>query len=59
MKTKLSQWELDAKKWREENGYITPEWMIYVKNRSNILITACVMSFIYGARTAFVAIQAL
>lgn len=35
MKSKLSPWTLNAKKWREENGYITPEWEMYAMNRSN------------------------
>ena len=33
MRTKLNKWSWDAKKWREENGYTTPEWEMYKNNR--------------------------
>lgn len=53
IKRKLSPWELDAKKWREENGYTTLEWVMYAKNRQTI---HCLISFGYGMLCLFVGI---
>ncbi|MCK5138222.1 MAG: hypothetical protein KAQ85_00130 [Thermodesulfovibrionia bacterium] len=53
MKTKLGPWTVNAKKWREENGYTTPEWMMYVENRnvsSVVLATiTCILGVVLGA----------
>ncbi|MCK5432014.1 MAG: hypothetical protein KAJ03_04680 [Gammaproteobacteria bacterium] len=32
MATKLSIWTLNAKKWKQDNGFITPEWKQYTNN---------------------------
>lgn len=33
MTKELKPWTFNAKKWRRENGYTSPEWEMYVKNR--------------------------
>lgn len=33
MTTKLGKWTLNSRKWREENGLTTPEWVMFVENR--------------------------
>lgn len=29
--TELAKWTMILKNWRERNGYITPEWVSYVR----------------------------
>ena len=48
MKSKLSPWTLNAKKWREENGYTTPEWEMYVQNRANVLVFTALYGLLIG-----------
>jgi hypothetical protein len=38
----------NAKKWRKENGYTTPEWEMYAKNIRYKTIILCTVSFIFG-----------
>jgi len=53
MKTKLSKFTLNAKKWRVENGCTTPEWIMYVKNRETIQTAMCIISCVWGAAIAY------
>lgn len=39
----------NAKKWRKENGYTTPEWEMYVKNVVCTTTIFCMVSFVLGA----------
>ena len=55
MNTKLSMWKLNARKWREENGYTTPEWDMYVKNRNNMIVGIAIICFVYGMVVGFCA----
>jgi ABC-type lipoprotein release transport system permease subunit len=52
MANKLNRFTLNAKRWREENGYITPEWEMYKTNvvtQYSILgLIGCVVSFVIG-----------
>ena len=49
MKTELKTLTFNAKKWRKENGYTTPEWEMYVKNAVCTTTILCVVSFVFGA----------
>ena len=54
MATELSKWTFNARKWREENGFTTPEWEMYVANRAaggTIISTVC---FIIGILVGYV-----
>jgi len=47
-KVELKQLTFNAKKWRKENGYITPEWEMYVKNVICTMTIFCTISLILG-----------
>jgi len=47
-KAELKPWTFNAKKWRKENGYITPEWEMYVKNVICTVTIFCTISLILG-----------
>jgi hypothetical protein len=46
--THLNWWTLNAKKWREAHGFITPEWMQYRENMYVKNIWSAVISFLLG-----------
>jgi len=48
MKTELKPIEFNAKKWREENGYTSPEWEMYVNNAVCITTILCMVCFVLG-----------
>jgi len=48
MTTELKPLTFNAKKWRKENGYITPEWEMYVKNVICTVTIFCTISFVLG-----------
>lgn len=48
MKTKLSPWTMNTKKWREENGCTTPEWKMYIENRKHTGIMIMTIVYLTG-----------
>lgn len=48
MKTELSKWSLNAKKWREENGCTSQKWKMYTENRKNIMLVMVTISYFTG-----------
>ena len=48
MKTKLKIYTLDARKWRIENGYTTPEWEMYYSNMEFKAILIAMLYFTAG-----------
>ena len=48
MGTKLPKWTLNGKKWREENGYTTPEWEMYDKHMCNFSIYTYFLGLFVG-----------
>ena len=54
MKSKLNKLTWNAKKWREENEYTTPEWEMYVENRK---CTGILFHFVVGIGWVFVGIM--
>lgn len=44
----LKPWAFNAKKWRIENGYDTPEWEMYVKNVICTVTIFSIISFVLG-----------
>jgi len=49
MTKELKPWTFNAKRWREENGYTTPEWEMYVKNFIFTTVILCGIFFVLGA----------
>lgn len=52
MVKKLNRFTLNAKKWRNENGYITPEWEMYKTNMIStffiVMLILTTLSFVAG-----------
>jgi len=48
MKTELKPIGFNAKKWREENGYTTPEWEMYVNNTVCTTTIFCMVCYVLG-----------
>jgi len=48
MKTELNPIGFNAKKWREENGYTTPEWEMYANNVVCTTTILCMVCFVLG-----------
>lgn len=53
MGTELSKWTRNTKKWREENGYTTPGWKMYVENRNTMVVGVAIVCFFYGIAVGF------
>ena len=48
MTAKLKPWTFNAKNWRVENGYTTPEWEMYVGNMLCTMMLVCIISLALG-----------
>lgn len=48
MKTELKPYTLNARKWRIENGYTTPEWEMYYKNMEFKTFCVAMLYFLVG-----------
>ena len=48
MKTELKPYTFNAKKWRIENGYTTPEWEMYVANTLFTMQYCIVAGILFG-----------
>ncbi len=48
MVTKLGKWTLDTKKWQEENKLTSPEWVMFVQNRKNMIYAVAMLYFTLG-----------
>ena len=49
MKTELKPLTFNAKRWREENGYTSPEWEMYAENCVYVTMIFCILFFFLGA----------
>ena len=48
MVTDLPRWQLNAKKWREENGFTGEEWQMYVDNRQYTGLFIGLLMYVLG-----------
>jgi len=46
--THLNWWTLNARKWRETNGFVTPEWMQYRVNMHIKNVWCATITFLFG-----------
>jgi hypothetical protein len=53
MKYKLNPWTLNAKQWRIDNEYTTPEWEMYVTNMRNKCMVFIIMVYLIGILLGF------